>query len=44
MDCESVRRTPRYSLAIHIEMIDTPAEIEFGARTTDLMEFLYQGV
>jgi hypothetical protein len=39
VDYESVRRTPRYSLAIHIEMIDTQSEIEITARTTMLGMF-----
>jgi hypothetical protein len=39
VDYESVRRTPRYSPAIHIEMIDTQSEIEIRARTTMLSMF-----
>lgn len=39
MEYEPVRRTPRYSLPVHIEMIDTKSEIEIRTRTTMLSMF-----
>lgn len=33
MECESVRRVPRYSLAVEVQMTDTQSEMQISART-----------
>jgi hypothetical protein len=39
MECEFVRRTPRYSLVVDIEMTDMQLEIQIKARTKMLSMF-----